>query len=115
MASNLPKRDAAKRAITDTIEEDPEYNQAISESESFKFRLAQENNRHAEQKAKIDKGMLGVFLGHESHAASAAAIIALFAGFIGFFYFSESPAYADKCMALGMSALGFMFGRSSSK
>lgn len=117
MASDDIRSDV-KSSVTHSSDKDPELDDAFSESEKYKLEFLKESNRHKEATQKVDKGNFGVIVGNQSNVASVCAIIFVIAGALGFFYFNSlDPAnekMAERILAVGVSALTFLFGKSQS-
>jgi len=118
-------RDNAKSAITKTDSNDPELNAALADAKEQQHRLTVENNRHKEAIQNTELGLIGRWFGGEKNAPIAIAGVAVFAGIAGAFLSgymasrSPTPDSADywskmveRSIALAVSCLTFIFGRS---
>ena len=118
-------RDKAKGAITKTYSNDPELNAALADAALQQHRITVENNRHKEALHDSDLGRMGRWFGGEKSAPIAIAGIAAFAGIFGAYLSgymaskSPTPDSADywskmveRSIALALSCLTFIFGRS---
>lgn len=124
------ERSAAKSAITEQSQDDPELNAALSAGYEYQLRLTREQNRHAEQTQKTDLGFLGRAFGGEKSSPTYIAFIATAAGAFGAFFCwwqaiatPERPVtpevaefwskQAERALAFSAAALAFIFGRGA--
>lgn len=118
-------RASAKASLTDPEDSDPELADALNEGGRLRVSLEKENNRHKEKIAQIDVGWAGRLLGGPKNAPLAIGFMAIAVGIVAWLWclnqaqLPESNAdfwgtQADRALALAGTALGFVFGRSSS-
>lgn len=118
MAISEFDRKNAKKAIKTTSQDDPEFTDTQNEAHEFSLKNKKEDNRHKETMNKHEKGSLGIFFGNQANVASLAALIVVIVGLIGFFlilYTDKETKNAERILAVSVSALTFLFGKSSSK
>ncbi|MEL7300536.1 MAG: hypothetical protein AAFM92_09160 [Pseudomonadota bacterium] len=124
-------REQAKAGITNKQGQDPELNQALSESKKLELELAKENNSHNRALARDKQGLLGWVFGDVSASSSAALIVILCGLALAAFSFfkvqdlgglteANAPEAIDfwerqieRSFALVIAALAYVFGRSS--
>jgi len=119
------ERDRAKNAIKRTDSTDPELNAALAEGTELQHLLMIEVNRHKETMRSVELGWIGRVLGGEANAPIAVATIVVVAGIVGASLSvwmasqslrPESSEYwskmVERFLALTISGLSFIFGRS---
>lgn len=122
------ERDKAKNAITAADSNDPELNAAFADAKARRHLLAAENHRHKEAIYTAELGRIGKWLGGEKTAPIVIAGIVSGAGILGAFLSgymasrSQTPNSADfwskmveRSIALALSCLTFIFGRSGKR
>jgi hypothetical protein len=123
-----PTRAAAKGAIKTASTEgaDPELSGALSDAGKLRIELAKEDNRHRESMASGERGVIGWALGGLGNAPLSVGFIALVFGSAAWLWClhnasvgGETGAFwkeqAERALAFAATALGFVFGRSTSK
>lgn len=123
-----PSRAAAKNAIKQASSEetDPELSGALSAAGKLRIELAKEENRHKESMAFGERGAVGAALGGLGNAPLSVGFIALVFGSVAWIWCLNNAAasgeaapfwkeQAEKALAFAATALGFVFGRSTSK
>ncbi|NVK21690.1 MAG: hypothetical protein HWD86_04180 [Kangiellaceae bacterium] len=107
-----------KASLKDVADSDKELDETFHESEKYKLELQKINNKHELDLKKAENGILGQFIGSQSNVASMGAIICIIAAIIGFFWFNlkDNPdsQNAERILAIGLSALTYLFGKSQS-
>jgi hypothetical protein len=119
------ERDRAKNAIKRTDSTDPELNAALAEGTELQHLLMMEVNRHKETMRSVELGWIGRVVGGEANAPVAVATIVVVAGIAGASLSvwmasqslrPESSEYwskmVERFLALTISGLSFIFGRS---
>jgi hypothetical protein len=119
------ERDKAKSAIKNTDSADPELNAALAEGTELQHRLMVESNRHKEAMRSVELGLIGRLVGGEANAPIAVATIVVVAGIAGaclsVWMASQSQRpdsseywskMIERFLALTISGLSFIFGRS---
>lgn len=124
------ERSAAKSAIKQKSQDDPELDAVLSSGHDLQLKITQEQNRHAEAMHKADIGFLGRAFGGEKSAPTYIAFLAMVAGLVGaFFCWSQAigsaehvvtaevadywSKQAERALAFGGAALAFIFGRGA--
>lgn len=123
----VSERSSAKAAIKpDTPESvDPDLAWALSDGGQLRVSLEKERNRHTEAMAAGERGFIGRALGGTGNAPLAIGFLALTFGGIAWgwcLYMSQQDGadiefwrtQADRTLAFAATALGFVFGRSTS-
>ncbi|MBK1664910.1 hypothetical protein CKO38_09190 [Rhodospirillum rubrum] len=116
------ERSSAKKAIKEPEATDPEFSQALNDASHFRISLIQEQNRHRENMAKGERGLLGALFGGENLAPTMIAFVISVFGLLGWgvcllaasHYEAESVFWGDqagRALALATTAIGFIFGR----
>lgn len=119
-----PNRKAAKEAITDKGQNDPELDQTLKEAHNFQLELLKENNFHARQMNQANLGFIGKILGDGKNTQMFIAMLAVGAGvvlFIGCLFCAyKSPENSDfwskqgeRALAFAAAALAYIFGAGS--
>jgi hypothetical protein len=119
------ERDKAKSAIKKTDSTDPELAAALAEGTELQHLLMVETNRHKEAMRSVELGWIGRVVGGETNAPIAVATLVVVAGLAGVFLSvwmaSQSPRtdsseywskMIERFLALTVSGLSFIFGRS---
>ena len=119
------ERDAAKKAVKEKDPTDLDLNVALADGRQEQHRITVENNRHKEAMQSAELGRLGRWLGGEKSAPIAIAATVVIAGVLGAFLSgymasrsqrSDSAEYwskmVERSLALTLSGLSFIFGRS---
>lgn len=120
-------RNLAKASIKPETPEDsdPELGQALSDASGLRVALEREKNRHVDDIEKGKRGFIGSILGDSGSAPLAIGFLALIFGGISWawcLYMAQQnsadvafwSSQAEKAMAFSATALGFVFGRSTS-
>lgn len=116
-------RAGAKAAVSDKDSDDPELSAGLDAANDYRLKIAE--HKHAQTLIDKELGWLGRFLGGDRSAPTAVASIALGLSIIVFFSMYLLAAFgdltddkaklivsaADKCMALGTLALGYVCGK----
>jgi hypothetical protein len=121
----VSERDEAKLAIREPVETDPELNQVLGEAGQFQIDLLKERHRHAEKLRTTELGWLGKAFGGERNAPTGIAALAMIISFTGsvicLYLAAKNPESKDflldwsgRTLAIGTTALGFIFGQRSS-
>jgi len=121
-------RSAAKKAIKQTSDDDPELDAAFSSAHDLQLRLTQESNRHEEAMRKTDIGFLGRAFGGEKSAPTYIALLVTLLGLGGAFYCwfqvagaQGTPSGAEmvefwskqveRALAFAAASVAYIFGR----
>lgn len=121
-------RSAAKKAIKQSSDDDPELDAALSSAHNLQLRITQETNRHEEAMRKTDIGFLGRAFGGEKSAPTYIAFLVTILGLAGTFFCwwqatgtIETPttpemvefwsSQAERALAFAAAALAYIFGR----
>ena len=119
------ERAAAKKAITEREENDPELGQTLTTAHQLQLELAKETNRHTEAKIASELGFFGRLIGGEKTAPVVIALIVVLIGFgigIGCLIAAGNAAaeqvalydkYTERGFAIGTAALANLFGKGS--
>lgn len=116
-------RAGAKAAVSDKDAADPELMAGLAAANDYRLKIA--DHQHAQALFDKELGWLGRFLGGERNAPTAVASISLGLCILVFFSMYLFAAFgnlsdeksklivsaADKCMALGTLALGYVCGK----
>jgi len=117
-------RKAARAAIEESVETDPEFEAAQASAHEFQLKLTQENNRHTEQMRKQEIGFFGRAFGGEKSAPTYVAFIVTVFGLVAAGFCLIMSAYnpamnefwstqAERAFAFSASALAYIFGRGA--
>lgn len=121
-------RSAAKKAIKQSSDDDPELDAALSSGHDLQLKLTQESNRHEEVMRKTDIGFLGWAFGGEKSAPTYIAFLVTILGLAGTLFCwwqavgtNETPVsaemvefwskQAERALAFAAASLAFIFGR----
>lgn len=119
-------RNQAKQQASPAEPSDPQLDTILSDAGALRVALEKEANRHREVFAKDERGKLGSLLGGESSAPVTIAFIAILIGslvwiacLIAAYCLPDQADFwstqANRALAFSLTALGYVFGKGSSK
>jgi hypothetical protein len=122
------ERDRAKSAITEQSDNDPGLQVVLDQGHELKHKydVAVEQNRSKEQLRAMDLGRFGRLVGGETSASIFSAFVVVCVGLVAFVLcliaamHSQSDRdfwskQSERSISLSLTALSFIFGKSSSK
>lgn len=124
--SMASERSDAKASIQEQEGDDPELSNALVQAGKFRVEIEKEGNRHKEEMAKGERGLIGSLLGGEKSATITVAFIAIIIGslvwvacLIAAYKFEDRSDFwalqGNRALGLTLTALGYIFGRGGNR
>jgi hypothetical protein len=116
------EREQAKQSASEPEPSDPDLGETLGAANQFNVELIKEANRHREQMAHGERGLLGRLVGGPTNAPTIIAFIIASVGLgIAMWCLSQASApgadadfwskQAERAFAFSGTAVGFIFGR----
>lgn len=117
------ERKQAKAAVQERLEDDPEFDSAISGAHQFELQKRRDEHAHKVKMAEVEGGVVAKVFGRGSSAATNAAHIVICGGFVAVFvcavglFTAEDKTVWERGLQLSgsivLTALAYLFGRGS--